>query len=356
MKPAIIVGLFLGASTPASVLAAQRTPDSAPPEPRPAVRPVVDTAWLQARDEAPTTADELLQALRGTRPIDDLIHPVGATPGSERTPRPVLLPEGTSIVSRPGWLQREEPWWTFQFDPPDTSPPLKLLPNANLETMVRTARGSNTPVKFVLSGEVTTFRGENFVIARGVSRFVESTPPAPPPAGELDRTTYPRPSHPDHPQAGRTAVPTGSQEGHPPSGPALPGDAPVADVLRQLRGRQPETPMPIAPPPTEPVPGRRAAASRSLKADGTPLVRRPGRVIQEGDWWTLVFESDHPQEPEPPVKVLPSQGLQRMVDAAEKENAGLVFLISGEVTLFEDENYLLPRMFTRQMDTGNLTK
>jgi len=33
-----------------------------------------------------------------------------------------------------------------------------------------------------------------------------------------------------------------------------------------------------------------------------------------------------------------------------------VFLVSGEVTLFEGENYLLTRITSRRVDTGNLRK
>ena len=45
-----------------------------------------------------------------------------------------------------------------------------------------------------------------------------------------------------------------------------------------------------------------------------------------------------------------------MIDAAERDSIGLVFLVSGEVTRFEGGNYLLARAAMRRIDPGNLRK
>jgi len=364
VKRRITASLFVLAAMPRFVLAAQNPPERPAPQPKPAERTVLDTTWLQDRDEGQTTADELLRALRRKRPIYDLIQPLGGRSESDRAASRMLLPEGASIVGRSGWLKRDGDWWTFEFDPAEGPRAIKLLPNVNLETLVRTVRGSTIPVKFVLSGEVTSFRGENFVIARGVSRFV---PPARseglPESGADGRSPGKPESQPKQlgtemhaPARGGAAADTAAGADKPPSGASLAAGTQVEDVLSALRNREPETPLPIAPPPAELMPEHRAAASLTLMADGTPLVRRPGRLVHEGLWWTFVFESDHPERPEPPIKLLPSQGVERMTKTAERESNGLVFLLSGEVTLFEDENYLLPRMVIRRIDAGNLTK
>jgi hypothetical protein len=69
-----------------------------------------------------------------------------------------------------------------------------------------------------------------------------------------------------------------------------------------------------------------------------------------------VFESDHPEYPEPPMKLLPNQSVELMLRASARGGGGLVFVVSGEVTLFEGENYLLPRVAMRRIDTGNTRK
>ncbi len=101
---------------------------------------------------------------------------------------------------------------------------------------------------------------------------------------------------------------------------------------------------------------RSPATPANLLLDGSPLVARPGRIVRQGSWWTFVFESDHPDNPEPPMILLPNQGLELMVRLAGSGRAGTVFLVSGEVTAFEGANYLLPRSVARRIDTGNLRK
>ena len=56
------------------------------------------------------------------------------------------------------------------------------------------------------------------------------------------------------------------------------------------------------------------------------------------------------------MRVLANLNTELMVRAAEGPGAGQVFVVSGEVTLFEGENYLLPRVAMRRIDSGNLTK
>jgi hypothetical protein len=77
--------------------------------------------------------------------------------------------------------------------------------------------------------------------------------------------------------------------------------------------------------------------------EGTPVIRRTGRIVPQGEWWAFAFDSDHGQEAEQPLRLLPNQSLQFMVDLHERDPAGLVFTVSGEVTEFGGRNYLLAR-------------
>ena len=45
-----------------------------------------------------------------------------------------------------------------------------------------------------------------------------------------------------------------------------------------------------------------------------------------------------------------------MVKTHEVSASGLVFLLSGEVTLFRGHNYLLPTFVIRRIDSGNLSE
>jgi hypothetical protein len=68
------------------------------------------------------------------------------------------------------------------------------------------------------------------------------------------------------------------------------------------------------------------------------------------------LDSEVPGKTELPLKILPNQNLELMARMAERESTGLVFVLSGEVTAFEGENYLLPRMVRRRVDLGNLRR
>lgn len=298
-------------------------------------------------DDQPT-AEELLAALQRHRPVNEVVLPTGMSPSGGRPASATMLPEGSTIVERSGWLQRDGKWWVFVFDPADGDAPMKLLPNATLEIMVRTASGSAAPVKFIASGELAVFRGANYLLLRVAARASSTGAQAARPREMARKVGSP---------AGETSLASGRVGVNDSSSSKVSVDVPVEDVVAALRRQQPRAEiLPIAPLPAEDRPGRGATATRTLKPDGTALVHRPGRLDKEGSWWTFSFESDHPDHPEPPMKLLPNQSVELMSRAAEHETYGLVFLVSGEITLFQSENYLLPRVAMRRIDTGNLRK
>ena len=313
---------------------------------------VVQASEIQAESARPldddtddrSTAEELLRALQRQRPVNRVILPASRAQSDPRPAHGPLLPEGSTMVSRSGWLRRDAHWWTFVFDPADGEPPTKLLPNADLEVMVRTVGGSAGPVKFIISGDVTVFRHENYLLVRDARRLLGAQP------------NLKQRSDVSKPAAG--AVPAVEQTPGRETGTTdLSADTPVEDVLAVLQRQHPRAEvMPIAPPAFGARPDRRANAARTLLPDGSALVHRPGRLIRSRSWWTFALESDHPDHPESPMKVLPNQSVELMLDASKRDDHGLVFLVSGEITLFEGENFLLPKIATRRIDTGNLRK
>ncbi len=274
------------------------------------------------RAERPT-AEDVLAELQKQRPLNEVIPPASA---ASRDPAEVdrkILPEGSSLVDRRGRLEYRSPWWVFLDESEPEEPALRLLSNAILETMVRTTIGADAPVSFVVSGELTVFRGENYFLPRVAMR---ATAPA----------------------QSSESVEAGS---------ALPPDASADEVFERLIRERPSQEIL---PPQDPVLGGRPAGAPSAGhpavPDGSPLVNRPGRIARDGLVWTFVFESDHPDNPEPPMKLLPNMSVELMATAAERDSGGLVFVVSGEVTAFGGENFLLPRVAMRRIDLGNLRK
>lgn len=281
-----------------------------------------------------TTAEDVLKALRSRRPTHPIIEPASAR-GRTAPVKLALWPEGASLVDQTGWLEEEGAWWVFHPESNDEIPPVKLLANAALEGMVRTARGPSEPIYFQLSGEFTVFQDENYLLPRFAARLRRKESMPEPRAVDATKDTEPE-----------------ARDSSAPSKRTVATDAPVDDVLRVLVGRTPERRVVSV--------DDRATTDRvekrGLLPDGSPLVERPGRLTSSPEGWVFVFESDRPDSPEPPMALLLNMNTQLMVEASAQDATGLVFLVSGEVTSFGGRNYLLPRVARRRIDTGNLSK
>lgn len=300
-----------------------------------------------AADESPAaindadvhiTAEDVLKALRRRRPSRRIIEPASALGRTVPVKKP-LWPEGASLVEQSGWIEQEGPWWVFHAESTDEIPLVKLLANAALEGMVRTAQGASEPVHFQLSGEFTVFRDENYLLPRFATRLRQESP-------KLEELRPP----------GSEGSEMGEESNGAPTK-IVATDAPIDDVLSVLASKSPTRRLvsmndrrhtPSA------APG--IAVKQSLLPDGSPLVERPGRLSTGADGWIFVFESDRPEFPEPPMQLLLNMNAELMVDTFTQGATGLVFLVSGEVTSFDGRNYLLPRIARRRIDTGNLTK
>ncbi len=296
------------------------------------------------------TAEELLNALRRKRPATHVIQPASALNQDASSSRELLFPEGFSVVEQTGSLTTDGQWWTFVSDTMDDIGPTKLLPNIHLETMVMTVGGTADTVRFKLSGEMTVFDNENYLLVYNAVR--DRTRPAAGSQSPREAGSTSLPTTADVSGNADTANATSSGQE-----PTVPSDASVDQVIDSLRNLGPDELAPLPPPiaPTSPV-ERRAAAGPSVLADGSILVRRPGRLVKQKEGWTFAFESDHPDEPQPPIALLPNKSVELMIRTSEREKNGLVFLVTGDITLFEGRNYLLPRVAIRRIDLGNLSK
>jgi len=283
-----------------------------------------ETAEQAETSAASPTAEDMLKALRRSRPVNEVIIPESGVWSGDGSPRRKLWPEGWAVVDRSGRLTRDDKWWAFAFEPDEGDPPVRLIPNANLEVMVRTAIHATNPVTFVMSGQSTVFGDRNYLLVRSVMR---------------ERETGAAPSPVDAPAPAAKTVST---------------DAPVEDVLSVLKSETSETdPMDTR---TRIAAVDAASAAKPLRPDGANVINRPARAVRNGSLYQLVFESDHPDNPEPPLTLLPNQHMSRVIAATEAENLGVVFIVSGEITQFQGENFILVHAATRRLDSGNFHK
>jgi len=270
--------------------------------------------------QASPTAEELLKALRKDRAGREIIPPGSGPWDAAQAHGKNLWPEGWALVDVGGHLERDGSWWVFAPDSDRDMQKVRLLPNATLEVLVRTATNAPSPIRFIVSGRTTVFHQRNYLLLQSVARDRDASP-APPPKADT------------HPVA---------------------TDAAVADVLGALQKEQVDTDLLD----TRPVDaaGNTAGLLRPLLPDGAAIISRPARVVKLGPRFDLAFESDHPDNPEPPLTMLPNLDMERMLQAIADHNYGQVFRVSGDVTQFEGRNYILVRSAPRQADTANFHK
>lgn len=129
----------------------------------------------------PPTAEEVVKALQGIAPAGRPVIPPALPSGLERHAGGDedgegnvirrggrLLPEGYRIARRPGRLVPAEGWgWAVAFEERGRGAvdrPMRLLPNRFLEQMEAASEAGTQAVVFEVSGTVTEYRGENYLL------------------------------------------------------------------------------------------------------------------------------------------------------------------------------------------------
>lgn len=148
---------------PADTQSATRPSDASPTLRKPAQAEILKN--LLGRDERPTPIrPQQPAAYVGARPTP--------TAGVAADGQPLLL-EGTFLVERPGRLVHEDGRAKLVLSPevegkgPRT---LEILPNQLLEAMEHEASAGFT--EFIVSAEVTRYRGSNYLVLRKILRRV----------------------------------------------------------------------------------------------------------------------------------------------------------------------------------------
>ena len=95
----------------------------------------------------------------------------GTSTVAPNAPVVTLMREGTDIVNRVGRLTRSADGqsWEFNFESDGRSmqdPPVVILPNLNLMKMESVTGGMSRDLRFRVTGEVTEYRGRNFILLR----------------------------------------------------------------------------------------------------------------------------------------------------------------------------------------------
>ncbi|NUQ45189.1 MAG: hypothetical protein HUU22_04045, partial [Phycisphaerae bacterium] len=137
------------------------------------------------------------------------------------------------------------------------------------------------------------------------------------------------------------------------------------DVVKALQGIAPAG-RPVIPPALpagleRPIGGEESAdgsvirRSGRLLPEGYRIARRPGRLVASEGWgWSVAFEERGRGAVDRPMRLLPCRFLEQMEAASEAGTLAVVFEVSGTVTEYRGENYLLVDFLMIRPNLGNL--
>ena len=225
----------------------------------------------------------------------------GVTPGR-------LLPEGTFVGRQSGVILSApsgELFMVFGGDPETALEPMVLLPCRTLAQMAQFVGAEDAPVLMV-GGEVTTYRGRNYLLptafgARPIAEADEVEPAPPPPSDD-----------------------------------PLGADPRVEELLTDILTRD-RVPRGL-------VPAEGGAEEKGLR-EGELLVRRRGRLSRlSGGEWAFVFDNDH-DAGDAPLVLLPCQMMQRVENIGAGVGDERSIELSGRIYTYQGRRYVLPTLF-----------
>jgi hypothetical protein len=296
----------------------------------------------------------------------------GAADDPLRIFRAPLLREGSSLVEAVARLNRsqEQDWWVLDVQPHDGSLPtysLVVLPCTRLAEMVRIRESAAADAAFQVSGRVLVFRGRNYFLPSHAA--VVSAPPAPAATG------------PTATSPAEEAAPArdGAQPGAAPS--TQPGGAGSASqpstavdsaeaIMRELEmqsgpiarssGIAQRTPQDAAveartPADAAAMPQASAALMNAIQ-ENTAVINRRGKVTRDrAGGWLLVFDADAAGLADPPMKLLPCMLLESIEDYARRVGNNSPVIVTGQIYLYNGQNYLLPTVYRIPRESTRLT-
>lgn len=329
----------------------------------------MSTEQLPAYTSTKRVAEEWL----GDRPRQVIILPSEAgTPDklpSERSggvvaklpQEPHRLPEGYVVGARPAHIEQKGDWYLAHLVPqeemPDT-PPLRLLPNQYLAMIETVLAETDSAPEFLLTGRVTEFQGTNYLL---IEHVAELLPPVDRPTDVAPIPAASEPSQIDSTES-QAIEPTTTRE-------------PTAEeIIHQLMKSKPVRAMVLPQADTEKQPPAQVPTTEgdeSADAQAKPLlskeeksvpwpeasllIDRLGRILAKSDtWWSLAFEDRGRRVNQKPIRLLPNRLLETAIALSGGGRQGVVFSVSGEVTVYKGHNYLLLRKVLVQRNLGNL--
>lgn len=253
--------------------------------------------------------------------------------GMQLPGRALLMREGSLLVDVRGWMRLEEQTksWLYVIDEDDESAPgysLTLLPNTILTEMIQLhAIAKGKPVSFEASGKVLVYHGKSFFL--------------PTHAPEMVRFESPR-TNDENEQ--NSAEPSSSSQMNS-------DDDSVSSIMRNLERKVGA----VARTSSFSQDASRTDAP-TLLLEGSMIVSRRGRIIRTNSGsWMFVFDADASGLGDPPMTLFPCLQLERIENYAIQQGGVAPVELSGQVFIFNNQNYLYPTVFRIPRGRSRLT-
>ena len=328
-------------------------------------------AWLGCLAMSDRPFDDALEKDEAVKPAtrNDAVNltdfdPLEAQPATVIKPRryepppkkkPELPPEGSEIVDRLCRISTDRSGWVLAWFPAEGDRkairPRWALPNEMLEA-IETFHAKNPKLMFRLSGEMTVYDNNSFILIRRVA-VIEPEVEAPTVDGSAAGNTT----------VATTATPQSSTQPSPATQAATrpatqPTTAPSsADLMKTLLSEKNPTPV-ILPRREEKVDASRVKsvapgakgdviepATARLVVDRLMTVQQTG----QGRWRRGTFEADNTLR-EPPVLLLPC----RLLAFAEVQPPSMRLHVTGEIVNYKGKRYMLLRKVIVEREMNRL--
>jgi hypothetical protein len=264
------------------------------------------------------------------------------------TPEKQLLPEGYVVAARKAQIKKQEDRYLAELQKQEglpESPSLRILPNRRLSMVKTIVQETKESPLFVITGRVTEFKGENYILLESVAKVPEDQ-------AVIDSSQAEAKSDGQSPKESPPASEMSSEPAAEEIIAELSKQKPLKRVALPERVREATT----APSPQGgQVPSISGAQQKSAARwpEGSLLINQNGRLVPSESGWMLAFEDQGKSPQRPPVRLLPNRLLERAISLSGGGAKGVVFTVSGEITLYEGTNYLLLRKVLVRRDLGN---
>ena len=324
-------------------------------------------AWLGCLAMSELPFDDALETDGAAKPTtrNDTVDltdfdPLEAQPAGVIKPRrykpppkekPELPPEGSKIIDRLCRISTDRSGWVLALFPAEGQRkvirPRWALPNETLEA-IETIQAKNPKLRFRVSGEMTVYRDNSFILIRRVA-VIEPEGEATAEEGSTGGNTAAAPA--TQPKGGTKASPDTRSATQPTTAPSS------ADLMKTLLSEKNPTPV-ILPRRKKKVEATRVKsvapgakgdviepATARLVVDRLMTIQQTGQA----NWCQATFEADNTLR-EPPVILLPCT----LLAFAEVQPPSLRLRVTGEIMNYKGKRYMLLRKVVVEREMNRL--